>query len=300
LPRSKEAFVTERETAAILLEFRRIGVDVSSLPDALVATGFRPISLLEWLREMPSELGSDELTRRLDEYAASALAAAEHAGSTAPLLPERDDSLPQQWWPTAEMLEAAIDILVNEWDSIGIRLGSVPREDFGGYAFHFVSRFLDPLPTDDCLTRVAAEIGAVEHEMLGLRASPDVHRRYVAARLREVVVRYPPSQQPFRRPPKSGAISRESRIEYVSTPRDRAPSPNEHRQEISAESRSWDDAVDFLRLVISAKADPDRGKDITSEMLREFASELAADADKMDGPMPAEVETFIREQAGHV
>ena len=69
---------------------------------------------------------------------------------------------------------------------------------------------------------------------------------------------------------------------------------------MEAESRSWDDALDFLRLVITAKDDPERGKEITPELLREFASELAADADKMDGPMPAEVEAFIREQVGHV
>ncbi|MND03549.1 hypothetical protein D3C83_234200 [compost metagenome] len=69
---------------------------------------------------------------------------------------------------------------------------------------------------------------------------------------------------------------------------------------IATESRSWDDAIDFLRVVITAKEDPERGKEITPELLRQFASELAADADKMDGPMPAEVETFIREQAGYV
>jgi len=339
--------VTERDTAAILLELRRIGVDVANLPDALVATGFRSQSLLEWLRRLPSELGTDELLRLLDERAVFALAASEHAGSASPLLPEFDALLPRQWWPTAEMLEAAIDVLVNEWDPIGVRLGSVPSEDFGEYAFHFVSRFLDPGAPDDCLTRVDALISAVEHGMLGLRLSPDVHRRYIAARLRQVVLRYPPSQHPFRRPPKSFAISilteadlppappaldpegvcgrcgafgtvarvtfdaqpprtsrfcapcwAEARLEYRSL--DRSPSPNDGVRVISSESRSWDDTIDFLRLVITAKDDPERGKEITPELLHQFASELAADADKMDGPMPAEVEAFIREQAGHV
>lgn len=346
LARSKEAFVTERDTAAILLELQRIGVTVASLPDALAATGFRSHSLLAWLRELPSELGTDELLRLLDERASFALATSEHAGSATPLLPELDESLPRQWWPTAEMLEAAIDILVNEWDPIGIRLGSVPHEDFGEYAFHFVSRLLDPWRTDDCLTRIDAVISTVEHGVLGLRASPDVHRRYIAARLREVVRRYPPSQSPFRRPPRSWAISilteadipptppaldpegvcgrcgafgtvacvtfeahpptslrfcapcwAEVRLDYGSGDR---PPLSRRAPVIATESRSWDDAIDFLRVVVTAKEDPERGKEITPELLRQFAFELAADADKMDGPMPAEVETFIREQVGYV
>jgi hypothetical protein len=289
--------VTERDTAAILLELRRIGVDIANLPDTLVATGFRAQSLLEWLRQLPSELGTDELLRLLDERAAFALAASEHAGSTWPLLPELDETLGRQWWPTAEMLEAAIEILVNEWDPIGIRLGSVPREDFGEYAFQFVSRFLDPWRTDDSLTRVAAAIAALEGGWLGLRISPDVHSRYIAARLREVVVRHPPSQQPFRRPPKSRAPGMAASVAVPPTPR---RLPNDEASVMQTESRSWDDTVDFLRLVITAKDDPERGNEITPELLRQFASELANDADKMDGPMPAEVEAFIREQVGNV
>ena len=195
--------MTERDTAAILLELRRIGVDVASLPDALAATGFRSRPLLEWLRALPSELGSDELLGLLDERAAFALAALEHAASAGSQLPAFDESLPPQWWPTAEMLASAIDLLLNEWDPVGVRLGSVPREDFGEYAFHFVTPFLDPWRRDDRLTSVASKIGAVEQGLLGLRISPEVHRRYLAARLREVVVHHPPSQHPFRRPPAS-------------------------------------------------------------------------------------------------
>ena len=285
--------MTERDTAAILLELRRIGVDVDSLPDALAATGFRSRSLLEWLRQLPSESGTDELLRLLEARAAFALAASERAGSETPLLPEFDESLPRQWWPTAEMLEAAIDVLVHEWDPIGTRLGSVPREDFGEYAFQFVSRFLDPRGTADCLARVAAAVGALEQGWLGLRGSPDVHQRYLAARLREIVIRHRPSQHPFRRPPRSRAMSMVTSADMPSS------APNDATAMIQAESRSWDDAVDFLRLVITAKGDPDRGRDITPALLREFASELAADAEQMDGPMPAEVAAFIREQVGH-
>jgi hypothetical protein len=71
--------------------------------------------------------------------------------------------------------------------------------------------------------------------------------------------------------------------------------PNDRAPVLSAESRSWHDAVDFLRVVIIARDDPERGKEITPELLRAFASELAADADKMDGPMPDEVESFVRQ-----
>jgi hypothetical protein len=285
----REAFVTERDTAAILLELRRIGVDVASLPDALVATGFRSHSLLEWLCEVPSELGSDELLHMLDERAAFALATSERAGSGAQLLPEFDEALPRQWWPTAEMLGSAIDLLLNEWDPVGVRLGSVPPEDIGEYAFHFVTPLLGPWRCDDRLTSVADKIAAVEQGLLGLRVSPEVHRRYLAARLREVVGRHPPSQHPFRRPPRSQAIAMVSSADLPPTlPNDRAPV-------LSAESRSWHDAVDFLRVVIIARDDPERGKEITPELLRAFASELAADADKMDGPMPDEVESFVRQ-----
>lgn len=256
--------MSERDTAAILLELRRIGVDVANLPEALAATGFRSRSLLAWLRELPSDLGSDGLIRLLDDRAAFALSVSEHAASETGLLPELDASLPQQWWPTAEMLEAAVDLLVNEWDPIGVRLGSIPREDFGEYAFHFVAQLLGPHRVDDDGTRVAESIAAVEHGVLGLRPSQEVHRRYMAARLREVVVRYPPSQRPFRRPPATRAMSNVTWADR--------PTPNDDAPSASAEPQCSDDAVDVARLVITA-----------------------ADADKSDGPKPQDVQAFVRE-----
>jgi hypothetical protein len=339
--------VTERDTAAILLELRRVGVDVANVPDALAATGFRAPTLLAWLGDVPTESGTDELLRLLNDHATFALATSEHAIDSKRVLPEFDESLPRQWWPTAEMLQAAIDVLVNEWDPVGIRLGSVPAEDFGEYAFNFLRPLLDPWRRDDRLTSLAETIGVVEQHLLGLRRSPATHRRYLAARLCEVVVLYPPSQQPFRRPQRSWAFSivspadqpaapppldpegvcvrcgtfgtvarvtfqsyppkttrfcsacwAEVRQEYMSADRGVPIRPNDEAPPTSASSRSWDDAVDFLRLVITARNDPERGKDITPELLRELASELEADADKMDGPMPDEVEAFIRDYAG--
>jgi hypothetical protein len=102
------------------------------------------------------------------------------------------------------------------------------------------------------------------------------------------------------------ACWREVRGKYMST--DDAPLPrNAHRRierldeldrpPASVEARSWDDAVEFLRLVLTARDDPERGREITPALLSELASEMAADADKMDGPMPEEVERFLREYA---
>jgi len=82
---------------------------------------------------------------------------------------------------------------------------------------------------------------------------------------------------------------------------ERIATPDGHGVPAStAESRSWDDAVEFLRLVLTARNDPERDVEITDAMLAELASEIAADADKMDGPMPEEVERFVRTYAGSV
>jgi hypothetical protein len=42
----------------------------------------------------------------------------------------------ERWWPTTEMLDAGITLLTEEWDPIGTRLGGVPVEDIGEYAFY--------------------------------------------------------------------------------------------------------------------------------------------------------------------
>ena len=65
----------------------------------------------------------------------------------------------------------------------------------------------------------------------------------------------------------------------------------------SVESRSWDDALDFLNLMMSAREDPRHAASITPAMLAELATEIAAEADGMDGPMPPEIEAFVRQYA---
>ncbi len=58
-------------------------------------------------------------------------------------------------------------------------------------------------------------------------------------------------------------------------------------------SRSWDDALDFIRLYgrpLPGAPPP------TPQALAEVAADLVANAADMDGPMPGEIESFIRAQ----
>ena len=63
------------------------------------------------------------------------------------------------------------------------------------------------------------------------------------------------------------------------------------------ESRSWDDVVEFVRIVLRARSEPARGAEITDDLLAQLATEIATAADAMDGPMPDEIEVFVREFA---
>ena len=65
----------------------------------------------------------------------------------------------------------------------------------------------------------------------------------------------------------------------------------------SVTSRSWDDVVDFVRLVLNARQDPVRGAEITTDLLSQLATEIATEAGDMDGPMPDEIDHFLREYA---
>ena len=347
----------EEHTVAVFAELQRIGFDADLVGGAPIATGFTRRSLLDWLRRIPSGAGSTELQHRLDEHARETLAIAERAGAGAEHDADRVDPAPNlaqvRWWPTTLMLDAGIDLLAEEWDPVGVRLDTVPPEDLGEYTFHLLVQLLHCWPGGDSLERVAGLVADIEGSRLGLRPSSPIHRRYLAARLREIVARYPlPVREPS--PPGTGksvmltseevahtgppaidpegtctrcqrfgtvarvtthtepprtvrfctACWREVRGKYMST--DDAPLPRNAHQRIerldesrgpptSAESRSWDDAVEFLRLVLIARDDPERGREITPALLAELASELAADADEMDGPMPEEIESFVRE-----
>lgn len=62
----------------------------------------------------------------------------------------------------------------------------------------------------------------------------------------------------------------------------------------SVESRSWDDAIDFIGLIMSAREDATQATELTPQALAELAAEIVAQPDIMDGPMPPEVEAFVR------
>ena len=277
----------EDHPAAIFAELRRIGVEPDAVGAPLIATGFTRRALLEWLREVPSGTGSDGLERRLDEHTLAVLETTERAGTAADGDAKRVDLSPSpdqvRWWPTTAMLDDGISLLMEEWDPVGLRLGGVPAEDLGEHAFYLFGPLLHQRPGVDALADVEDMIGAIEEHELGLRRSPAIHRRYLAARLREIVARHPlPAQRPQT---PTGAHERIAALDA------QAHGPP------TTTARSWADAVEFLRLVLTARDDPERGREITPALLAELAAEMAAHADKMDGPMPEEVESFVREYA---
>jgi len=347
--------MTEHFTVAILEELRRIGVELDRVAEPLVATGFTRASLLDWLRGIPAGSGLDALIRLLDEHAIETLATLERETDfAAPDFQPRDprSTSMERWWPTTEMLDAGITLLTEEWDPIGTRLGGVPVEDIGEYAFYLFGPLLDRWRHGDPLDNVSAMIGSIEQRQLGLRPSPLVHRRYLAARLREIVIRNPLPNRPRRPrasavfgtssepsvrrpaldpegvcdechalgtvarvtvasdPPRTtrfcAACWRRVRSTYVAPHPPRPPAnPREHiafldRSEeppVFAESRSWDDVVENVRLVLAARDDPQHSSEVPPTFLTEIATELAAQAPTMDGPMPDEIERFLHEYA---
>ena len=62
------------------------------------------------------------------------------------------------------------------------------------------------------------------------------------------------------------------------------------------ESRSWDDILDLVQSFTAARdtATPERPP---GNQYSEFAAQIAARADGMDGPMPAEIESFVQQYA---
>jgi hypothetical protein len=99
------------------------------------------------------------------------------------------------------------------------------------------------------------------------------------------------------------ACWKEVRSEYMSHEAPRPPSTARERiafmdgsprPAMSAESRSWDDVIDFIRLIMAAREDPEQQQAIAPLALAEMAAEIRMEADKMDGEMPAEVDAFVR------
>jgi hypothetical protein len=183
--------VTEERTAAILLELGRIGVDFSSLPAPLIGTGLRASETLEWLRAIPTGVGTPELYRRLDEHARTyALRPIEIRWRREPArAPYRTPR--ERWWPTQSLLDAGTDLLIEEWDPFGVRLAGTDREIIANFAFHFFGPFLSPNANIDPTTHVTEMIASAERDHLALNPAPEPHRRYLARRLQELVERYP-------------------------------------------------------------------------------------------------------------
>lgn len=181
----------EYRTAAILVELRRLGVDLGLLAGPLVGTGLRASELPDWLRAIPDGVGADELLRRLDEHArANAVRPLEVRWRTVSGRPPHRYRR-ERWWPTQELLDVGTELLMEEWDPFGVRLAGTDRETIAMFAFHFLGPLLAPNGAVDPLTHTTEMIASAERDHLALRPSPESHRRYLARRLGELVARYP-------------------------------------------------------------------------------------------------------------
>lgn len=135
---------------------------------------------------------TDELARRLEDRAREALGdrvthvrwSREPARAPHRIRRER-------WWPTQSLLDAGTDLLVEEWDPFGICHAGVELEDVAMCAFHFFGCFLAPNGRIDPMTHATEMIASAERDKLALHPSPERHRRYLAARLRDLVDLYP-------------------------------------------------------------------------------------------------------------
>ena len=340
--------LNEAHTIAVLVELRRIGVDLGSLNEPLVGTGLRASELCTWLRAIPDGAGAAELYRRLDEHArTNAYRPVEVRWQREPPRPahrgrrERD-------WPTLTLLNAGTDLLTEEWDPFGVRLAGTDREQIAEFVFHFFGPLLSPSGHIDPLTHTTEMIASAERDHLALTVSPEPHRRYLARRLQQLVEQNPvppakllpsavvhvitsgdvsacPPRDPegvcarchsfgtvarvtqMTQPSASqrfcNACWREVRSKYV--PREHKP-PQTASERIEfldrstqppvfVTSRSWDDTVENLRALNDIlEHDPDAAQR-DGLRLTEIADEVAKLDDVNDGPMPAEVEAFIRQ-----
>jgi hypothetical protein len=173
--------MTDDEIRDVFAELRRIGVDLGQPPGLAIGTGFRDGELLAWLRHLPDNFGHDAFAERLREHV---VAAAPNASAPSPKHEHR-------LWPTVEQLNAGIDVLIAEWDPLSARLGDLSREDVSTHAFNALGAILRSPSDAASERRVAAMLGDVETEVLGVRRSPIEQRRYLARCLIQVVVDHP-------------------------------------------------------------------------------------------------------------
>jgi hypothetical protein len=81
----------------------------------------------------------------------------------------------------------------------------------------------------------------------------------------------------------------------VESPIRELPSRTEHPPPTTVSSGSWDDTVDYLRLITTAWG---RGSLPTEADFEDLAKEIIAVASEFDGPMPEEVRTFVTRHLG--
>jgi hypothetical protein len=188
--------MTDDEIRAVFAELRRIGVDLERPPGLALGTGFRGGEFPIWLQALPDALGHDAFVERLNAHVAEAapLPATADSASTAP-----DHSLAFFTCVTLEQLEAAIDVLVEEWDPLGARLGVLSREDVNQHAFDLMNGVLMS-GNSDAERRVAKMLGSLEEHEFGVRPSPTQQRRYLARRLMRVVIDHPSPREDVESP----------------------------------------------------------------------------------------------------
>ena len=187
--------MTDDEIREIFVELKRIGVHLERPPGLALGTGFRDGEFLAWLRTLPTELGHDAFVDQLNAHV-DAAAPVTPSATSQPVETARAPSFFA--CATLEQLEAAIDILTQEWDPLGARIGQPSREDVGEHAFGLMNTILG-LGGDDAEKRVAKMLASLEEHEFGVRPSPVQQRRYLARRLMQVVVDHPspPDEQDF-------------------------------------------------------------------------------------------------------
>jgi hypothetical protein len=183
--------MTDDELRAVFEELNRIGADLSQPPGLAIGTGFRSrADFLGWLRALPGAIGHEEFALRLSDHVE---AAEPNVGASLPRLAAGG---PHRLWPTVEQMHAGIAILLEEWDPLGARLGELSRDDVTHHAYNAIGIVLGRTDPDHIERGISANLAGVEQEVFGVRPSPRYVRRYLARRFIRVVAENPgPAQE---------------------------------------------------------------------------------------------------------
>ena len=175
--------MTDDDIRQVFAELQRIGVDLGKPPGLAIGTGFADGALLPWLQALPDTLGHDEFAARLTAYVTAAQPNAE--------LPTRADGKPHRGWPSVEQLHAAADVLAREWDPLGARLGDLTREDVLDFAYQALQGAFFEGWSETLEQQIARFLRQIEQTEFGLKPSPIEQRRYLARRIRQVIIDHP-------------------------------------------------------------------------------------------------------------